>query len=58
MILLPWEYFIRNSFDDYEAYVVYFSKVLWPDFDEKELILAINDFNARERRYGIIQKRI
>ena len=37
---------------------VYFSKVLWPDFDEKELNLAIKDFNARERRYGNIQKGI
>jgi undecaprenyl diphosphate synthase len=30
----------------------YFTNVLWPDFDEKEFILAIEDFNNRKRRFG------
>jgi len=31
---------------------LHFTKVFWPDFGEKDLILAIQDFNQRERRYG------
>ena len=31
---------------------LYFTKTFWPDFNKKELILAIEDFNKRERRYG------
>ncbi len=31
---------------------LYFTKVFWPDFGEKDLIAAIQDFNQRERRYG------
>lgn len=30
----------------------YFPEVLWPDFDRKELIKAIQFFNKRERRFG------
>lgn len=30
----------------------YFSDVLWPDFDKKELIRAIEKYNGRERRFG------
>jgi undecaprenyl diphosphate synthase len=30
----------------------YFTKTYWPDFGKKDLLLAINDFNKRERRYG------
>lgn len=30
----------------------YFSDVLWPDFDEKELDAAIEEFNRRDRRFG------
>ena len=30
----------------------YFTKVYWPDFSKKELMLAIESFNKRERRYG------
>jgi len=33
---------------------IYFSQVFWPDFDKKELLLALNDFNKRERRFGKI----
>ncbi len=34
----------------------YFTKVLFPDFKEKELNKAILDFNKRDRRYGGIKK--
>jgi len=30
----------------------YFTDVLWPDFDEKELEKAIAAFNGRSRRFG------
>ena len=31
---------------------LYFTDVLWPDFDEEELKKAINDFYSRRRRFG------
>lgn len=31
---------------------LYFTDVLWPDFEEKELKEAIADFETRERRFG------
>ena len=31
---------------------LYFTKTLWPDFDESELDLAIESFHSRERRFG------
>ena len=31
---------------------LYFCDTLWPDFNEKELNLAIESFSSRERRYG------
>lgn len=31
---------------------LYFSEVLWPDFDEAELDQALADFAGRERRFG------
>lgn len=31
---------------------LYFTKTLWPDFDENELYKAINDYCTRERRCG------
>ncbi|PXA04179.1 isoprenyl transferase [Coraliomargarita sinensis] len=31
---------------------IYISKVLWPDFDQKEFKAALDDFARRERRYG------
>lgn len=30
----------------------YFSNILWPDFTEKQLILAILDYQKRNRRFG------
>jgi undecaprenyl diphosphate synthase len=34
----------------------YFPKVYWPDFNEAELIKAIQAYNQRERRYGGLVK--
>ena len=34
----------------------YFTDVLWPDFDKKHLLMAIDSFYKRERRYGGINK--
>ena len=33
---------------------LYFTPVLWPDFDEKEFDNAVMEFSARNRRYGKI----
>jgi len=30
----------------------YFTDVLWPDFDKKELLAAIEDYSQRKRRFG------
>ena len=34
----------------------YFTDVLWPDFDKKHLLMAIESFYKRERRYGGLNK--
>jgi len=35
------------------AYAEYYTTpTYWPDFDEKELYLALQEYNARERRFG------
>lgn len=34
----------------------YFTKVHWPDFDKKQLIKAIIDYQQRDRRFGKIKK--
>ncbi len=34
----------------------YFCKVLWPDFDRKQLDLAIQSFYSRKRRFGGLDK--
>ena len=36
---------------------LYFADTLWPDFDKEEYILAIQDFQSRERRFGKISLR-
>ena len=33
---------------------LYFSDELWPDFDANSLYLAIHDYQARERRFGLV----
>lgn len=35
----------------------YFTKVYWPDFDEKQLNLAIQSFYSRKRRFGGLNKK-
>ncbi|MDP2157569.1 MAG: polyprenyl diphosphate synthase [Nitrospirota bacterium] len=37
---------------------LYFSDTLWPDFDREEFMLAIQDFQGRERRFGKISGRV
>ena len=37
---------------------LYFTKILWPDFNEESLENAIDDFNKRERRFGRISEQI
>ncbi len=32
---------------------LYFTPTYWPDFNKKELITALNDFEKRERRIGV-----
>lgn len=34
---------------------LYFTDVLWPDFDEKEFDKAIENFSKRERRFGAVK---
>lgn len=36
---------------------LYFTDTLWPDFDREEFMLAIQDFQGRERRFGNISGR-
>ena len=31
---------------------LYFTEVLWPDFSEEDLLLALREFQSRERRFG------
>jgi undecaprenyl diphosphate synthase len=35
---------------------LYITEVLWPDFDKKCLVSAIEDFNKRERRFGKVNE--
>ena len=50
------EYRISNFLLWQLAYAeFYFTDVLWPDFDEKELIKAIVDYQSRDRRFGGIK---
>jgi len=37
---------------------LYFSSVLWPDFDVKELEAALAFFDGRERRFGLTQAQL
>jgi undecaprenyl diphosphate synthase len=31
---------------------LYFSDVLWPDFDENQFNIALDEFSKRQRRFG------
>lgn len=35
---------------------LYFTETLWPDFDEQQLIKAIQEYTKRDRRFGLINK--
>ncbi len=37
---------------------LYFTEVLWPDFDRAALHLALKDFARRERRFGMISEQL
>ncbi len=50
------EYRISNYLMWQLAYSeLYFTKTLWPDFNEDELMLAVEDFSKRDRRFGAIK---
>jgi undecaprenyl diphosphate synthase len=36
----------------------YFPPTYWPDFDRQELLKALEDFNQRERRYGLTTEQL
>jgi undecaprenyl diphosphate synthase len=36
----------------------YFSPVLWPDFDQHSLQAAIEDYQGRQRRFGLTSEQI
>jgi undecaprenyl diphosphate synthase len=36
---------------------LYFTDTLWPDFDREEYMMAIQDFQGRERRFGSLKAR-
>ena len=47
------EYRISNFLLWQIAYAeMYFTDVLWPDFDEKQLLLALDEYKKRHRRFG------
>ncbi len=49
------EYRISNFLLFQSAYTeFYFTKTLWPDFREKDLLLAIEDYKKRKRKFGRI----
>jgi undecaprenyl diphosphate synthase len=37
---------------------LYFTEVLWPDFNREELYKAIYEFQTRERRYGLTSEQL
>jgi len=37
---------------------IYFTETCWPDFREKEFIQAIENYQSRERRYGLVSEQI
>lgn len=52
------EYRISNFMLWQMAYAeLYFTDVLWPDFDEKQMDKAIEIFNNRDRRFGGVKKK-
>jgi undecaprenyl diphosphate synthase len=37
---------------------LYFTKTLWPDFRKKDFLLALQDYQQRERRFGLVSDQI
>ena len=37
---------------------LYFTKVLWPDFQRREALLALLDYQKRERRFGRVPQTV
>ncbi len=37
---------------------LYFTKTLWPDFQRKDFLLALHDYQQRERRFGQVSDQI
>jgi undecaprenyl diphosphate synthase len=37
---------------------LHFTDTLWPDFDEKDLLTAIVDYQGRQRRFGLTQEQL
>ena len=57
MIRTSKEYRISNFMLWQMAYAeLYFTNILWPDFDDKEFDKAIEAYNNRDRRFGSIKK--
>ncbi len=53
MVRTSGEYRLSNFLIWQAAYAeMYFTPVLWPDFGERDLLLAIRDYQDRDRRYG------
>lgn len=55
MIRTSGEIRISNFFLWQLAYTeLYFTKILWPDFKRKDFLLALLDYQRRERRFGLV----
>ena len=53
------EYRLSNFLIWQAAYAeFYFTEVLWPDFDKKDLINAVAAFQKRERRFGLTSDQV
>ncbi len=37
---------------------LYFTKTLWPDFRRKDFLMALHDYQQRERRFGLVGEQI
>ncbi len=37
---------------------LYFTDTLWPDFDERDLLTAIIDYQGRQRRFGLTEEQL
>ena len=37
---------------------LYFTETLWPDFEEKDLLAAILDYQGRQRRFGLTREQL